>query len=433
VGTQRFEPVERIEVGQADGDVAIKGWDEAAIELTVDGDDSECTVEKQDEALAVSCGAPFALRVPRSTVVQVGDVAGELLLRGLDRAVSVGTVRGDAFIGEGNASVSLLAVHGDVGVEQLDGPFTVTETHGDLHLKQVATARIGSVHGDVHAREIAADLEMGVVSGDVRLRNVAGVVTLEQAQGDFRGRELLSGLTAHQVQGSLSLKTAVTPGCTYSARAQGDISARFPSETSARFTLSAEGDLSVKGLEVEEQEAGQYVGQVGEGEAEVTLEAGGSLSVKVPGTEDEHEHTWGFSMEALGAEIEAELAAHMDEFNGGQMVTREIERAMRQVHREIAKAQERAQRAAEHAQERARQAEERARKAQEKALERAKRFQAKVDFDWQPRDRGRVRSHRDRPVKRGPSGEEQVTILSMLQAGKISVEEAEQLLKALGE
>jgi len=433
VGTQRFEPVERIELGQADGDVAIKGWDEAAIELAVDGDESECTVEMQDEALAVSCRAPFALHVPRSTVVQVGDVAGELLLSGLDRVVSVGTVRGDAFVGEGDASVSLQTVHGDMGVEQLDGPFSVAETHGDLHLKQVSTARIGSVHGDVHARNVAAELEMGIVSGDVRLRNVAGAVTLEQAQGDFRGRELLGGLTAHRVQGSLSLKTTVTPGCTYSARAQGDVSARFPSETSARFALSAEGDFSVKGFEVEEQETGQYVGQVGEGEAEVTLEAGGSLSVKVTGAEDEQEHMWGFSMEALGAEIEAEIAAHMDEFDGGKIAAREVQRAMRQVQREIAKAQERAQRAAEHAQERARHAEERARKAQEKALERARKFQAKVDLGWQPRDRGRARSGMGRPVKRGPSGEEQMTILSMLQAGKISVQEAEQLLKALGE
>ena len=135
-------------------------------------------------------------------------------------------------------------------------------------------------------------------------------------------------------------------------------------------------------------------------------------------------------MEALGAEIEAEIAAHMGEFAHGEIAAREIEKAMRQVEHEIAKAQEKAQRAAERAQERARHAEERARKAQERALQRAKTIQAKVDLEWEPRGRGRPR--RARPARHAPTGEEQAAILEMLQAGKITVEEAEQLLKALG-
>jgi hypothetical protein len=169
---------------------------------------------------------------------------------------------------------------------------------------------------------------------------------------------------------------------------------------------------------------------MGDGEAQIVLDAGGSLSVKV--REAEEEHAWGFSMEALGAEIEAEIAAHMGDFENAKVVGREIERAMRQVEKEIARAQRQAERAAERAQERARRAEERARKAQEKALQRAKKFQAKVDVDWQPRGRPRRRSHGARPTRRAPSTQEQTQILSMLQAGTITVEEAETLLKALG-
>lgn len=430
----RFEPVETIDLSQASSDVAIRGWDEAAIELTVDGDESQCTAEAQDQTLLVSCRAPLALNVPRSTVIQVQEISGDLILNGLDRAVSVGQVQGDAFVGGGNASVSFEAVHGDLGVEQLDGPLSVTETHGDLHLKQVASVRVGTVHGDVHARGVASEIELGVVRGDVQLRGVAGAVTIEAVHGDFHGRGLHSGLTARQVQGSASLKTDVTPGSAYSIRAQGDISARFPPETSARLALSAHGDVSAKGFSVEKQESGGYVGQVGEGEAEVVLEAEGSLSVKVRGSEQEPE--WGVDMEALGAEIEAKVAAHLGELEHGQIAAREIEKAMHQVEREIEKAQRQAQRSAERAQERARRAEERARMAQEKALERAKNLQAKVDYKWDPRfhDRRRTRTGARGPrnPRRGASSEERATILSMLQAGNISVEEAEQLLKALG-
>ena len=100
MSTQRFEPVETIHLGQADGDVAIKGWDEAAIELAVDGDEGDCSVEVKEQGLSVTCHAPLALHVPCSTVIQVGEVSGELLLSGLDRAVTVETVRGDAFVGD---------------------------------------------------------------------------------------------------------------------------------------------------------------------------------------------------------------------------------------------------------------------------------------------------------------------------------------------
>jgi hypothetical protein len=431
MASQRFEPVETIELGQADGDVAIKGWDEAAIELVVDGDEDQCTVEVQDQVLAISCHAPFALHVPRSTVVQVQQVSGNLLLSNLDRAASVGVVHGDVFVGGGNASVSLQEVHGELGVERLYGPFSATEMHGDVYLKHIAAARLGSVRGDVHVRDVAAELEMGAVSGDVRLRGVAGAVTLEEANGSFRGRDLPGGLTAHQVHGGVSLKTVVTPGLTYSVRSQGDVSARFPPETSARFVLQANGEVSAKGFEVEEQESGQYVGQVGEGEAEVVLQADGSLSVNIRGQEPES--AWGFSFETLGAEIEAEIEARMGELEHGQIATREIEKVMRQVEREVERAQRQAERAAEHAMERARKAEERARKAQEKALERAKKLQARVEYRWEPRAHDRRRGRKSpRKVRRGPSSEEQQTILGMLQAGKITVEEAEELLKALG-
>jgi hypothetical protein len=375
-------------------------------------------------------------------VVHAHEISGDLLVTGLDRVLDVGVVHGDAFVGEGNASVSFGAVHGDLGAEHQHGPVSVKEAHGDLHLKHVAVVRAGTLHGDLYARDVAAEIEIGLARGDVQLRDVAGAASLEEVQGDLGGQDLSGGLTAHQVQGSVSLKTGLTPGCTYSARAQGDVSARFPPEASARFTLSAQGDVSVKGFDIEEQASGEYVGQVGEGEAEVSLETEGSLRVKVRGAGDERQ-PWGFSLETLGAEIEAEIAAHMGELDHAKIASREVEKVMRQVEREMARAQEQAQKAMERAQERARRAEGRAKEAQEKALQRAKQFQAKVDLDWHSRghrrpgsrgapSHGRASSHSRRSAPRGPSGEEQAAVLRMLQENKISVEEAEELLKALG-
>ena len=81
--------------------------------------------------------------------------------------------------------------------------------------------------------------------------------------------------------------------------------------------------------------------------------------------------------------------------------------------------------------------EERALKAQEKALRKAQRFQAKFEREWGSYGPRGPSSHRRAPrrakaSRRGPTHDEQLAILKMLQENKISVEEAEGLLKALG-
>jgi hypothetical protein len=112
---------------------------------------------------------------------------------------------------------------------------------------------------------------------------------------------------------------------------------------------------------------------------------------------------------------------------------------MHQVQREIEKAQRKAEKAALRAQEHAQMAEERARRAQEKAQRKARQFQAKFERRWGPPPDAGFGAHAHSPRGRAsskappkPSHEEQLEILKMLQEGKITTEEAEMLLKALG-
>lgn len=433
MNTLRFAASDQLELRHADHDVAIKGWDEEAIELVLDGDAQGCDVELQEPALVLTARVPLAIHVPRRTFVSVGEAAGDMLLRDLDGPVQVGAAHGDVSVRSGEASVSFGEVHGNLAVERLNGPLSVSEAHGDVHLSHVGAVTLGRMHGDVNARTVAGDLKMGATSGDVRVRDVAGPLTLEEGSGDFTGHDLSGGMNVHAVRGSLSLKTALTPGLTYSGRANGDIVARFPEGTSARLNLEAKGELSVKGLEVETHEKGQMVAHVGNGEAEVVLRANGDLSAKVRG-EDQGE-PWGFSMEGLSEQIQAEIAQHMGEWNMpdfGARASREAERAMRHVEREIEKAQQKAEKAA-------RKAEERARRTQERAQRKAREFHAKFEHRWGPPPDAGFGAHAHAPRGRAartaqpkPSRDEQLAILTMLQENKISTEEAEMLLKALG-
>jgi hypothetical protein len=95
---------------------------------------------------------------------------------------------------------------------------------------------------------------------------------------------------------------------------------------------------------------------------------------------------------------------------------------MRQAEREIEKAQRQAEKASQRA-------ERRAQRAQERAQRRATKFQAKYERKWGTHARG---THAPKAARQGPSHEEQLAVLKMLQEGKVSVEEAETLLKAMG-
>jgi hypothetical protein len=437
VNTQRFAVSDKLELRQADHDVAIRGWDEDAIELTLDGDADECAVEQQESTLIVTAHIPLAIHVPRRTAVSVGQTAGDLLLRDLDGPVHVGTANGDLSIRSGQASVSLDEVYGDLAVEHLNGPLSVRQAHGSAHLGRMGAVSLGRVHGDVNARAISGDLRMSAVRGAVQARDVAGLLMLEDGQDDFQGQDLAGGMDVHSVKGNLSLKTALTPGLTYTGRANGDIVARFPEGTSARLTLEAGGQISAKGLQVEEEESGRMVAQAGDGEAQVALYAGGDLSVRVWG--EDQDQPWGFSMDELGEQISAEIARHVEKIGEGfpdfgALVSREVENAMRHVEREIEKAQRQAERAARQAQKHARAAEERTRQAQEKAQQKARQFHAKFEHRWGPPPGAVPGSGRSGPGprSRGLSREEQLAVLKMLQEGRISAEEAETLLKALG-
>lgn len=439
---QRFAASDTLELQQTDGDVAIKGWDEKAIELVMDGDAEQCVVEEQDTALIIRAHIPLAIYVPRNIAVSIGQASGDLLLRDLDNVVHVSTAHGDISIQSGQASVSLDRVESSLAVERLNGPLSVGQAHGDIHLSQVGAVSLGQVHGDVSARAVAGNLQMGVIQGDVRMRDVSGPLTLEEGQGDFWGQDLAGGINVHRVEGKLSLKTALTPGLSYNGQANGRIVAQFPEGTSARLNLQAKGQISARGLEIESKENGQIVAQIGEGEAQVALRTESDLTVRI-GSRDQ-EQPWGFSMNALSEQINAEIAQHIDKLGAGAMdlgalASREVEKAMRRVELEIQKAQRKAEKAAHRAQEDVRIAEERARRAQEKAQRKARQFQAKFERRWGPPADAGFGAHAHSPRGRAagaaqpkPSREEQLEILKMLQEGKISTEEAEMLLKALG-
>ncbi|MFN2156054.1 MAG: DUF4097 family beta strand repeat-containing protein [Anaerolineae bacterium] len=420
-----------VELARVDSDAVIERGEAGRVEILLDGEETEVGVQQQEDALRIESEVALSISVPPATTVDVVEATGDLILRGLDGTTNVQAAHSDLLIQSCRGPVMLGTAHGDVTIEQTSGPVTVSEVYADVRLSQVsAPVQLGAVHGDVRARSLAAPLQMGAISGDVRVRDTRGQVTLEDGSGDVKATELSGGMQLHHVRGDLVLKTSLGAGSTYHARADGDIVARFPEDSSAHFVLEAGGTLLAKLPEVEEEGQGRLVGRSGEGSATVELSAGGALSVKMRGP-GETRAPFGVDMGAdLGAQIEAQIAESLGAFDVGSVAQREVEKAMRKAEREIQRAHEHAQREHERAQERLRRAEEKAQEAARRAQERIERHRP-PNVGLFGKDVNVNLGARHRPRRPRVSDEEQLMILRMLQEGKISTEEAEKLLKAL--
>jgi hypothetical protein len=424
-----------LQLRHIDSDAAVKGWDADTVELTVDGEWEECVVEQQENMLVIDSHVPFSVSAPHNMVVHIVQVHGDLVLYDLDGAVSVDQVDGECALHSGAATMSIRCACGGLVVEGVTGPLNVNEARADLRLTDVgAPVVLGQVGGDVRVRDVGGPLKMGMVGGDVRARQVDGLLTLEEAGGDFKGVDLEGGMSVHLVKGDLSLKTLLTPGMTYAGRANGDVVVRVPADASARFTLEAQNGISTRLLRVEEKESDRVVGQMGDGEAQVTLWAGQHLSLKPSDAWEEGGE--GFSVdlgEEIATQVDARIAEQLEGLDLDETIRGEVEMVMRKAWGKAAESRRFVLEQARQAEERAHRAEERMRKAQEKIQRKAEQIARKAERRARRKARTwSVSLDTDRKAaRRQVSEEEQLSILRMLQEGKITTEEAEMLLKAL--
>lgn len=433
MNTLHLDKSQRLELVQADTDVAITAWDRPAIELTLDGDRDQCTVERTDDTLIIASQAALALHIPGTTAVRIRRVSGDLLLRDLAGEVIVDTAHGDVSLRGGSARVSIHQIHGGLAAKGCTGSLVATKVHGDIQLVDIAGVQLGQVDGNVHARSVANDLVLESVSGDVNVRGILGLLRVQSGQGSLTAHDLGSGLEADYIAGDLSLKTTPLPGHTYRANVEGAIRARFPPATNARFDLRSSSLVSAQLPLLEKQEPTHVIGQAGEGQADVTLQAHSDLWVQIQDQANAEFDAWQ-AMDSISTRIEAEIAQHLGKMSVDASTQREIDKALRQAEQELAQAQRQLERETRRAQERAQRAQERAAKAARRAQERI----ARQSRSWGVTiDTGSGLFGPSPPRRRSPSktsaasAEEQLAILKMLQENKISVEEAEQLLKAL--
>jgi hypothetical protein len=351
------------------GDLDISGGRKGEIAIKVYGREEDLQVVREGEHLKIVAHARCKIGCPRGTTVTLDDVQGDLRLR------------------------------------QLDGPMAVKQVQGDTVLKDVGPTIITNAVGDVRARSVRGELK------------------LDSVTGDLRGSYLEGGLQA-TVGGDGSLTTDFVPDCDYRLSTGGDVVVKLPAQASARIRVKAGGDLKhkVDWADVQE-EAGSLTGRLGDGEANVEINAGGDVSLRAKS--DSATFVFGVAedgdleieLESMAEEIARNIEVYMANM-GAQLEAKLGSIDQEAVLRKVEQSAEKARRKAAHAAERARIQAERA----QRRWERTGAHQA-----------GRHTHGAAAPRQTAPSvtDEERLMVLRMVQEGKITADEAAQLLEAM--
>jgi hypothetical protein len=427
-----------LRVAMVAGDLRLNGWEQNKVFAQSDQVGS-LHVDKDGEALTLRADADCSVRVPQRATVTLDSVAGDARLKALDGAVTLHNVDGDLTL-------------------RLVGPVTLHSAAGDVSAKKVnGTLRAAAVSGDVLARSVAGDVEASDVTGDLYLRDVTGSIRARAA-------------------GDVELSVEFTPGHDYAVEAAGDLICRLSASARGRFEVECVGNFNFE-LSAQHQIEGEGPRRIitlgGSAEPVVRLKAAGDLTLTMLAADpdamgdfgERFGEDFGVMAEELAAQIETQIESQMADFErtiserlahlgtaGPHIRAEEIaskarraaERVEQAARRRTERQAEAARRRVEAAQRRAEREADRARRLAEAAQRRSHRHGGHGDFarggSWSfgftaPRP----------PVPPVPpmppvpptppadpvSDEERMLILRMLEQGKISVADAEQLLAAL--
>ena len=409
-----------IPIGNVAGSLIIKGWDEDAV--VVKGDHTAAETEK---GLTLNSDSSLVVRVPAASTVTVEHVAGSVQVRGLEGGVEVRQVMGDAALRTLGGDLQLDDVHGDLAVRNVGGNVTVREAMGDAALRNVGTVNAGVVHGDLAMRNVEGGVSVAKVHGDTALRTVNGDVTVQVSRRDVNLSNMGGLVLVEAAEGDVRLQGGLAPG-KHALTARGDIVVRWPADAPLTFTASGSEVVNRLALDEEvEQEDGLH-GRLGDGETMLKLTAGKRVILKEL-EEAGWEAKWaegaagewasaagdfaGFGVElaGIGEEISSKVSARMAEFS--------------------ARMEERF--GPDFAQKMANKAAREAERAVNRALRETERVRQQA---WAPSShgpRGSQSATKRRKKEQESTKEEQLKILSMLEKGVISVEEADTLLNAL--
>ncbi len=297
-------PTVRVEL--VGGDLEVRGTDDSRIEI-VAMNDGQVSLRQDGELIVITADRGARLRLPRAAELRVVEIRGDLQVRDLETDVKIGRVQGDA------------------------------------ELIHTAGAHIDKIGGSFRVRDMQGELGLLGAGGDVRLTDLRGAIRVAMG-GDLIAKDVGSPLEATAGGGAV-LQIEILGSEPVSVVAGGDIVARLKGSPSAVVSLTSGGSRTIDLPNMVRDDAGPGLITIGEGEAQVTLRAGGDIwlgGADASARKDEVDAIGSRVVASVGktlAELEVGLAAmgavmeSVPETEISTKVQKIVERAMRRRRR----------------------------------------------------------------------------------------------------
>ena len=206
--------------GQAQGDANLRNVASATIER-IDGD----------------------LTVERSNRITIGAVGGDCSLEEIAEAVTFGSVGGDFTLENSPAAVATGgSVGGDCEIEAAS--FEFGDIGGDAECEARASIRIGTVGGDCEATSEQGPLVIGNIGGDAELRATAGSVRVGNVGGDLELTAQFGAESSGQINvgGDATLELPELANVTVRATVGGEVHSKRATSSQGGFVTLVYGE-----------------------------------------------------------------------------------------------------------------------------------------------------------------------------------------------
>lgn len=390
---------------KAYGGVQINGTERTEVVCEIDAPQLATLVE-EDGHVHVTVNAGCRLQVPRNASISVERSMGSVKVETISGKISVEKVMGNLVLID-VAEASVGKVGGNFSVHTASGAIMVEKVAGSLTIDDVFSFSGEKVGGNCILRNVQQDCRIEKAGGQCLAQGLKGQVELGKFGGSLKARELALGFDV-KVGGDIELV-----GCSIERdlglSAGGNVAIAFPDgqENLALKMRSAGQRIKIRAFGEEiDAKSGLYDYVIGEGDKTVTINAGGTISIA--------------DAPKAGEDLIGDLSDRFtfEESAFSEMIQERIDSATRRAEAKV------------------RAAEIRLGQIQDR-VEKRRGINIDVDFNDQgigvtPTKPGTPIPPISRPAgKKGATDEERLMILKMLQDGKISVDEAETLFKAM--
>lgn len=363
----------QIHIEDVAGSLQIKSWDGEGIRIEANHEE-DLKYSFNDNVLVLSSTGDCILRCPEDSEIEVNSVSG------------------NAFIGN------------------IESELAIDNVSGSLTLKNVGASTVGSVSGNLAARNVEGDLSVQSVSGNLTARNV---------EGDFEAHEVSANLSLREIEGSVMARSSgnadlrLAPEEEVDVEASGNIFCFVDEDTDAEIILESDAEhiqvYTKTGRQLLKVDKHQFT--LGEGGHEIQLKASGHIDFRSRSKADDLTFD-------LDLDFSDDMTGLADEIS--DQITSQMESQLGSLNDQLESLSERLRNTGDRA----------ARTAQRHVLAAQRRLQHKLES--RQGKRGRV-IHVGGPAKTAEpvTAAERALILQMVQEKKVTVAEAEMLLNAL--